>query len=82
MVQTKDMEVEKLTIKALLSKLSGNNKNTLKEYLITGLWNERIDEIRATGFFISLGVAAKNEGIEGEGVGLSKELKSAVLAQL
>ena len=80
MAQTENTEVKKLTIKTLLSKLSEDSKNALKEYCTIGLWNEGIEEIRTTGFFISLGVASKNEGMDG--IGLSQEVKNAVLAQL
>lgn len=69
-----------LTIKFLLDKLPTSSKDTLKEYFTTGIWSDAIDKIRLSGFFITLGVAAKNEGINGSG--LSKELKEAVLAQL
>ena len=77
---TENAKPERLTLKDLLSKLSESSKNTLREYLKTGIWNEKIEKILSTGFFISLGVASKNEGIDG--VGLSQELRNTVLAQL
>lgn len=68
---------KKLTLSDLLEKLTQNSKKILREFLLTGEWNDQIDALRAQGFFISLGVAANNEGIAG--VGLSEPLKQAAL---